>query len=224
MADTQLFEIIVIATVAAVVLFRLYAVLGRRTGNERPPQSYRVAHQEPAESIVSDKMADETPRPQLSSPVMRPTDPVSNGLFDISLGDKSFDRDKFITGARAAYEMIEEGFATGARETLRPLLSAEVFTAFEGAITAREAAGQQCRFTFVDFKEVKIVGAALKDRMAEVTVSFRAEVISATVDGNGVVVAGDEKAVTEVNDIWTFSRDVLARNPNWILIATAAEA
>lgn len=219
MADTQLFEIIVIATIAAVVLFRLYTVLGRRTGNERPPQNYRVPRSEPDEPQVI-----EAPRRIAPQTAMRPSDPLSNGLFDISLADKTFDRDKFLSGARAAYEMIEEAFARGDRGALRPLLGPEVFTAFEAAITAREQAGQTCRFTFVDFKDVKIVGAVLKDHNAEITVSFKTEVMQAIVDGNGAVISGDERSVTEVNDIWTFSRDVLARNPNWILVTTAAEA
>lgn len=219
MADTQLLEIIVIATIAAVVLFRLYTVLGRRTGNETPPQNYRVPRSEPDDAQIV-----EAPRQITSRTAMRPSDPLSNGLFDISLADKSFDKDKFLSGARGAYEMIEEAFARGDRGALRPLLGPEVFTAFEAAITAREQAGQKCRFTFVDFKEVKIVGAVLKGHDAEITVSFKTEVIQSVVDASGTVVSGDEQGVTEINDIWTFSRDVLARNPNWILVTTAAEA
>lgn len=34
MPDTQLFEILLAAVVAGIVLFRLYTVLGRRTGHE----------------------------------------------------------------------------------------------------------------------------------------------------------------------------------------------
>ena len=35
MPDSQLFDIILVAAVAGVILFRLYTVLGRRTGHER---------------------------------------------------------------------------------------------------------------------------------------------------------------------------------------------
>ena len=38
MANSDLFEILALAMVAGVIIFRLYTVLGRRTGNERPPQ------------------------------------------------------------------------------------------------------------------------------------------------------------------------------------------
>jgi predicted lipid-binding transport protein (Tim44 family) len=36
------------------------------------------------------------------------------------------------------------------------------------------------------------------------------------------VIEGDPKKVREVTDIWTFSRDVASRNPNWKLVATEA--
>ena len=38
-----------------------------------------------------------------------------------------------------------------------------------------------------------------------------------------VIIDGDAEAVSEVNDVWTFARDVRSRDPNWKLIATEAE-
>ena len=38
MPDSQLIEILIAAMVAGVVLFRLYTVLGRRTGHEPQPE------------------------------------------------------------------------------------------------------------------------------------------------------------------------------------------
>ena len=44
MPNSQFLDILLFAVVAGVILFRLYTVLGRRTGNERPPQeSYRLS-------------------------------------------------------------------------------------------------------------------------------------------------------------------------------------
>lgn len=220
MADKQLLEIILIATIAAIVLFRLYAVLGRRTGHENPSERYGYSSPEVHDATNSAEPVHTIPARQPE----RPADPVSSGLFDISFADKNFDRDRFIVGARAAYEMIENAFAAGKREILKPLLGPEVFTAFETVIAEREALGLKCEFTFVGFREVKIVGALLRSPMAEITVSFRAEVINALTDAAGDLAEGSEKSVIEVNDIWTFARNVYGRNPNWILVATAAEA
>ena len=60
--------------------------------------------------------------------------------------------------------------------------------------------------------------------VAEVTVSFSAQFISATTDGEGKLVDGDAKTVRDVTDVWTFERNVRASDPNWRLVATSGEA
>jgi predicted lipid-binding transport protein (Tim44 family) len=57
-------------------------------------------------------------------------------------------------------------------------------------------------------------------RSAFLTVRFRSEMIHALLDRDGVVREGDEKAVREVEDVWTFEKDVMSRDPNWKLVAT----
>jgi predicted lipid-binding transport protein (Tim44 family) len=48
------------------------------------------------------------------------------------------------------------------------------------------------------------------------------QLISATRDKSGNVIEGSPDKVTEVTDVWTFARDVTARDPNWKLVATEA--
>ena len=36
----------------------------------------------------------------------------------------------------------------------------------------------------------------------------------------GVVVEGDTSNVSEVNDVWTFARDIGSDDPNWRLVET----
>ena len=55
----------------------------------------------------------------------------------------------FLTGARAAYEMIVNAFAEGDRRTLKNLLSREVYDGFEGAIIEREKRGDTVESRFV---------------------------------------------------------------------------
>jgi predicted lipid-binding transport protein (Tim44 family) len=223
MASSQLLDIFLIAMVAGVILFRLYTVLGRRTGHERPPpENYRLSEHPPVpagdDTAVAHGDGRGVARPALSE---RPADPVASGLLDIQLADRSFDRDHFVTGARAAYEMIVTAFANNDRADLRPLLSEEVYAAFEAAMRGREERGEKLTFTFVGFKEVKIVAAALKGRVAEITLTFDAQFISATSDAHGALIEGDSKTVRDITDIWTFSHDIRARDPNWVLVATS---
>ncbi len=96
-----------------------------------------------------------------------------------------------------------------------------VFAAFDQVIAGREQRKERVEFTFVGFKDVKIVHAALKGRAAEITVAIGAQFISATLGADGQLLEGDAKSVRDVTDVWTFSRDVRARDPNWLLVATS---
>ncbi|HVV64515.1 MAG TPA: Tim44/TimA family putative adaptor protein [Rhizomicrobium sp.] len=223
MANSQLLDIFLIAMVAGIILFRLYTVLGRRTGHERPPQdNYRFSSNPEAPAAPADELAAQSPR-RGEAIEGRAGDPVARGIVDIKLADRSFETERFLSGARSAYEIIVSSFAKGDRAALKPLLSDEVYAAFDKAISAREKAGQQIAFTFVGFKDAKIVQAGLNDHVAEITVAFGAQFISATSDRSGAVIEGDAKTVREVTDVWTFSRDARARDPNWTLVATSGD-
>lgn len=218
MAGSQLLDIVLIATVAGFILFRLYTVLGRRTGHERPPQeNYRFG------SVPAQDTVGAAPKQLNHAPADRPSDPVASGLFDIGLADRSFDKDQFVKGARAAYEMILTAFAANDRETLKPLLSDEVYAAFDSVMRRREQNGEKATLTLVGFTDVKIIAAGLKGSTADITLAFAAQLISATSNAQGTVVDGDAKSVQDITDVWTFSRDVRARDPNWILVATSSE-
>jgi predicted lipid-binding transport protein (Tim44 family) len=217
MANSDLFEILILATIAVVILFRLYSVLGRRTGNERPPSQDRFQLSPPAGKVAADNVVP-LPLPRSTD---APLDPVARGLADIRQADRNFDADHFVAGARHAYELIVTAFAANDRAVLKPLLSAEVYGAFDGVMRARESHNEKVTFTFVGFKDSKIAEAMLKGKMADVTVSFVAQFISATTDANGAVVDGDPKSVREVTDVWSFEHNVRASDPNWMLVATS---
>jgi predicted lipid-binding transport protein (Tim44 family) len=152
MPDSQTLGLLAAAMFAGVICFRLYTVLGRRTGREPPPQA--------------------VPAPQGATALQPPPPPApsSNGLLDIQLADRGFDTPKFLAGARQAYGQIVTAFAGGDRATLRPLLAPDVFAAFDAGITARTAPASP----FVKLHDARIVSAALHGRTAEITVAFAA--------------------------------------------------
>ncbi|HKQ10339.1 MAG TPA: TIM44-like domain-containing protein, partial [Rhizomicrobium sp.] len=97
---------------------------------------------------------------------------------------------------------IVTAFIQGKREELRPLLSPDVFAAFDAGIAARTepAAG------LVKLQDVRITGSALHGRSAEITVAFTAEF-----------------ATGNVVDVWTFERNLDSADPNWVLVATSGD-
>ena len=223
MADSQLLVIVAVAMVAGVILFRLYTVLGRRTGHERDPQEgYRrlgaSPPDQPRDAVVA--LPDRS-RPRAEASPLPAADPVAKGLVDIKLADRHFETEHFLGGAKKAHEMIVTAFASGDRGQLRPLLSDEVFTAFESAIKAREDRHEKLKYTLVGYRDVRITHAELKGRTAEIELNYSVQFISSTTDAAGTQIAGDPALVRDVSDIWTFARDVRGSDPNWTLVATS---
>ena len=221
MADSQLLGILLLAMVAGVILFRLYTVLGRRTGNEREPRDrLRRFQTGPNQARATENvlaLPDQgTPKQQSEGGI------ASDGIADIKLADKNFEAGHFLEGAREAYRLIVTAFAARDRETLRPLLNDEVNSAFDAEIRGHEERKETVNYAFVGFSDVHIVHADLKARIAEITVRFTAQFVSSTTGPTGAVVDGDSKAVRDVVDIWTFARDTRSGDPNWILVATTS--
>jgi predicted lipid-binding transport protein (Tim44 family) len=226
MQGTGLFDIILLGLLAGFIAFRLYSVLGRRTGHERTrEEQLRMpdgAETNPKPAGSKDNVVTLPERPAGAGASMAGAGPLARALMDIKLADRSFDTERFVSGARAAYEMIVTSFARGERDVLRPLLSDDVFDTFERAIKGREARHVRVDFTFLKLKSARVSGAELKGNTAEVTVTFESEVMMAGYDQSGALVEGDAKTPHNVTDIWTFARDTSSRDPNWTLVATAS--
>jgi predicted lipid-binding transport protein (Tim44 family) len=118
--------------------------------------------------------------------------------------------------------MIVTAFAHGERDTLRPLLSEDVFSAFDQEIKSREAKKERVEFTFLALKSARVTGAELKGRGAEITVTFESEVMLAGYDPSGALIEGDAKTPHKVAEVWTFAREAGAADPNWTLVATTS--
>lgn len=218
MADSQLLVILLVAMVAGIVLFRLYTVLGRRTGKEREPQDRlrRVAgapQPKTSDNVVA--------LPGRTADAEQTDGPAARGLLEIKLADNTFETEHFLEGARSAFQMIGTAFAARDRATLRPLLSDDVYSTFDSVMQERELRGETVCYSFVGFKSVRVVHAALNGDTAEITVEFTAQFTSSTTTAKGDVVEGDPKAVRDVVDVWTFARKIHASDPNWTLVATA---
>ena len=236
---------ILFLVLAVVIFLKLRSVLGRRTGHEQTRFERYKAQQEASQrngklagkdkvvTLPRREREEVEPRaaaePQVRADVEERVKglaagnaSMAEGLLEIVRADASFDPDSFLKGARGAYEIIVTAFAEGNRKTLKGLLSREVYDGFAGAISDREGRGEQIDQSFVGIKAADIVEAELKNGIAQVTVKFVSELISATHDRGGAVIAGDSKRIKEVTDIWTFAREIASRDPNWRLIATQA--
>jgi predicted lipid-binding transport protein (Tim44 family) len=227
---------IIFLALAVFIFLRLRSVLGQRTGRERPPYDPYSAR-EAARTSTNDNVvalppraADAAPNPAADAEpaaerwkgIAEAGSAAAIGLDAVVAQDPSFDAKHFLTGGRAAYEMIVTAYAQGDRRNLKNLLSKEVYDGFESAIKEREGRGEKAETRFVSIDKADITGADVKGKTAQVTVRFVSQLVSVTRDRDGNVIDGSPDKVTDVTDVWTFARDLSSRDPNWKLVATEA--
>lgn len=218
-APKVIFEIVILAMIAAFLGLRLYSVLGRRAEHEEEPIPTRF---DPPE----EQLRDAAPSAVAIATRQQPVDlsgvapGVEQGLRAIAASDRSFDIISFLDGAKSAYGIILEAFWNGDRQTLRELCDDDVYASFDAAICAREDAGETLDNALIRIEEAKIDSARLDGRQAQIGVLFVADIAAVTRDKEGTVIAGSLDDAIESRDIWTFSRNVDAANPNWVLDET----
>ena len=240
------YDIILIGLVAVFLILRLRAVLGKRTGNERPPTRDPFTPPQPPagntprigdaptqsgnDNVIPlpNTTAPAPPRPSLSVNApggIRSTvlPPATAGVSAIRAADPSFDPLAFTAGARAAFTNIVEAFAKGDTQPLRPLLDGPTFASFEAAIRGRNERREKAETTLIGFEASDISAAELQGSVAQVTVRFVSEQINVVRNAEGQIAEGNPNEVQKVVDLWTFRRDTKSSDPNWLLIKTESE-
>jgi predicted lipid-binding transport protein (Tim44 family) len=213
-------DILFFAMVAAFVALRLRSVLGRRTGQERRRGPGFGAAPNGSDNVVS--LPDRGKATPTDDPgIADVADPaLKTGLTEIRMADSRFDLASFLQGARAAFGMIVEAFANGDKAALKPLLAPPVYESFARAIDARTRKGQTLETQLVGIRAAEVADASLTGSTARVAVRFKSEQVNTVRDSQGAVVPEGSHDAEEVVDIWTFERDVRARDPNWTLVET----
>lgn len=220
--DSDLLITLIFAAIAVFVILKLRNVLGTRTGFEKKNDPFAA----PADN--RDKVV---PLPDRRAPQDAPATgeakaamdaPAGGGVAAIRRVDPAFDPDRFVEGAKMAFEMTVTAFAKGDEKELEPLLAPPVFESFAADIRRRREAGETRETNVVAIRSASIRDARLEGREARVSVVIVSDQINVTRDSAGAVIDGDPKTPETVSDLWTFARDTRARDPNWQLVETAA--
>jgi predicted lipid-binding transport protein (Tim44 family) len=213
--------IVILALVALFIGLRLYSVLGDRTGHEQQP-------------ILKPADPDARVEPRAATPVNSPqpaADPgdlaflpmAGPGVRALLAADPSFDVARFLEGAQAAYRMILESFWKGDLATLRPHVDDNVYETFDSSVVQRAKEGLVVDNRVVAIDQAAIATATLDNNVAFLTVRFEADIAAVTRNKDGEVVAGSMSDAVQTRDLWTFRRDISARDPNWLLVETDEE-
>jgi predicted lipid-binding transport protein (Tim44 family) len=238
------YDIILIGLVAVFLILRLRSVLGKRTGNERPPA--RDPFTPPAPPTATPRVGDApanqgndnvVPLPTASAPAPRQSSATSGpggiratvmptataGVTAIRAADPSFEPIGFTGGARAAFTAIVEAFAKGDTAALRSLLDGPTFSSFEAAIRGRVERKEKAETTLIGFEASDVAAAELQGTNASVTVRFVSEQINVLRNADGQIIDGNPNEVQKVIDLWTFRRDTKSSDPNWLLVKTESD-
>lgn len=220
-------SLVIFAALAVFVIWKLRSVLGVRIDRdaaaprfEPRPASLRPAPLPgaPPANDVAQATRDESERWLGVAEKGEPA--VWAGLDAVAAADPRFDGRSFLDGARRAYEMIVAAFARGDLETLRRLLSADVYNGFAAEIARREERGETVETNVVAIDSAVVDAARATPRANEVTVRFVCRLMRTRRDKSGEPL--EDERTQRVEERWTFARDPQADNPNWKLTATQA--
>ena len=205
-------DILVYAIIAAVLLGRLWAVLGSR--HEDEPQRPNPYVPTPPASAEQKNVA-----PVRFSVVLPPAS-LEGGLAQVKAVDPAFDEKAFLQEARVAFTAIVTGYAAGTMAVLSSYLSSARLAQFGQAAEARRAEGQTAQSRIIRIRDAEVTAAHSQETQAFITVRFVSDQENILRDSHGTIIGGAEGKIEEVTDIWVFSRDTKSPNTKWAVVET----
>ena len=214
-------QIFILAAVALFLFWRLRAVLGSRDGFEKTLNKIKDNSEviestsdvgEPIESSVDNDIFDYVEEGSKSAEVFK----------IIKEFDNQFSVNKFVSGAKMAYEIILMAFEKGDVEKLESLLDKKVFARFKSVIDKRRKDGLVVDAKFIGMRDIRIVNASFnqKTKIAEVSLTFKSEITIVVKNIDGKIVEGHPDDIKKQKDNWVFSKDLKEKSPIWLLKST----
>ncbi len=214
-------QIFILAAVAIFLFWRLRAVLGSRDGFEKTLKDIK----EPTDVVRNPKIIDETKNDNPDDDIFDYVEENSKNA-QVFKKMKEFDSDfsvnKFVSGAKMAYEIILMAFERGDVEKLRTLLEKKVLTSFKSVIDKRKKEGFIVDAKFIGMRDIRIINASFsqKTKIADVTLSFKSEITTVVKDSKGVIIEGHPDEIKKQKDTWVFTKNLSEKSPMWFLKST----
>ena len=217
-------DLLMLAGLAAFVAYLLYDTLGTSPPSEAEQRQLKTQGNAVAER-KSGRKAPATKNETLELGDSMLADGVEReaivaGLAEIAQQDPDFTAAEFLASARAAFNLIVDGFAKGDRDLLRRLLSREVYQGFEAAIQEREREQLTSIAEIVSIERIAYRKVEVSQGSAAITLDIWSQQIRGYQQADGSLAEGDSRAVQQVGDRWTFVRVLNSQDPNWALAAT----
>lgn len=133
--------------------------------------------------------------------------------------DPLFSLTEFLEGAVIAFEMIVKKFQEGDVASLSLLLGSELLEKLKAEIILRNPE-YSYHAEFVKINHPVITDIKIDSCIVLAEVSFSSQQINFVKDRAGNVVSGSVSKILKMNDIWSFSGDLMLHRNRWRLILT----
>ena len=214
-------QIFLLAAVAIFLFWRLRAVLGSRDGFEKTLNEIKQS----SDVVSNPKVIDETKHDSPDDDIFDYVEENSKNaqaFKKMKEFDGDFSVNKFVSGAKMAYEIILMAFERGDTEKLKTLLEKKVLTSFKSAIDKRKKNGFIVDAKFIGMRDIRIIDASFsqKTKIADVTLSFKSEITTVVRDSKGTIIEGHPDEIKKQKDTWVFTKNLSDKSPKWFLKST----
>ena len=214
-------QIFILAAVAIFLFWRLRAVLGSRDGFEKTIKEIK----ESSDVVSNPEAIDEAKNNSLDDDIFDYVEENSKNaqvFKKMKEFDTEFSVNKFVSGAKMAYEIILMAFERGDTEKLKNLLEKKVLTSFKSVIDKRKKDGFIVDAKFIGMRDIRIINASFsqKTKIADVTLSFKSEITTVVKDSKGSIVEGHPDEIKKQKDTWVFTKNLSDNSPIWLLKST----
>ena len=214
-------QIFILAAVAIFLFWRLRAVLGSRDGFEKTLNDIKDTRDVNNAPLVVDEKIENRQDEDIFDYVEE-SSKSADAFKKMKEFDNDFSVNKFVSGAKMAYEIILMAFEKGDLEKLKNLLEKKVLQSFKSVIDKRSKDGFVVDAKFIGMRDIRIINATFsqKTKIADVTLTFKSEITTVVRDSKGNIVEGHPDEIKKQKDTWVFTKNLSEKTPIWLLKST----
>ncbi len=215
-------DILLFLFITIFFIYKLKNSFGKRTNDEESRRKsieefFKQKYPENNEAIDSTNVVDITNRVHSENKVELNLDFEVPSNVKSKLAAINFNQDNFLKGAESAVEMINEAFSNKDIDTLKNLLSKDIFNDFKKKIDDLTSHDKILKSSLISIQSKKIDNITVKDDKILIEVSLKMEQINFVENKDKQVVMGDKKRIDTVKEKWTFERDIKSKANFWIV-------
>ena len=213
-------DIFILAMIAIFIINRLRNSLGKKTGNET--DIAQKFSQKPSKFTESnpDKEIEKSKNQvkEAKNIIFHKNSSINEKLNNIVKVDPSFTVENFIDGAKKAFEYILVKYSENDLKSLKSLLAPQILTNFTDQIKLRQKQKQILGITILKIDDPEIIDVSIvKNKQCFIKLEFKSQQVQTTKDSNNKVIDGNDNLILNISELWTFSKEIKNKNPNWIL-------